>query len=67
MVANEAKELAKQTNAATKDIRHKIDTMQRSTAGTVTEITAINRVMSEVDDLVASIATAVEEQAITTR
>ena len=38
-----------------------------STAGTVTEITEINRVMSEVHDLVASIATAVEEQAITTR
>ena len=67
VVANEVKELAKQTNAATEDIRRKIDTMQRSTAGTVTEITAINRVMSEVDDLVASIATAVEEQAITTR
>jgi len=67
VVANEVKELAKQTNAATEDIRRKIDTMQRSTAGTVTEITKINRVMNEVDDLVASIATAVEEQAITTR
>ena len=67
VVANEVKELAKQTNAATEDIRRKIDTMQRSTAGTVTEITAINQVMSEVDGLVASIATAVEEQAITTR
>jgi methyl-accepting chemotaxis protein len=67
VVANEVKELAKQTNAATEDIRRKIDTMQRSTAGTVTEIAEINRVMSEVDDLVASIATAVEEQAITTR
>src|SRR5262249_49538378 len=67
VLAKEAKELAKQTNAATENIRRKIDTMQRSTAGTVTEITKINRVMNEVDDLVASIATAVEEQAITTR
>jgi NO-binding membrane sensor protein with MHYT domain len=67
VVANEVKELAKQTNAATEDIRRKIDTMQRSTAGTVTEISQISRVMSEVNELVSTIATAVEEQAITTR
>ena len=67
VVANEVKELAKQTNAATEDIRRKIDAMQRSTAGTVTEIAQISRVISEVNDLVTSIATAVEEQAITTR
>jgi len=67
VVANEVKELAKQTNEAIEDIRHKIDTMQRSTTGTVTEIAQISRVISEVNNLVASIATAVEEQAITTR
>jgi methyl-accepting chemotaxis protein len=67
VVANEVKELAKQTNEAIEDIRHKIDTMQRSTTGTVTEIAQISRVISEVNNLVTSIATAVEEQAITTR
>jgi methyl-accepting chemotaxis protein len=41
--------------------------MQRSTTGTVTEIAQISRVISEVHDLVTSITTAVEEQAITTR
>ena len=36
MVANEVKELAKQTNAATEDIRTKIATMAAAcTAGTV--------------------------------
>jgi methyl-accepting chemotaxis protein len=67
VVANEVKELAKQTNEAIEDIRQKIDTMQRSTTGTVTEIAQISRVISEVHDLVTSITTAVEEQAITTR
>jgi methyl-accepting chemotaxis protein len=66
-VANEVKELAKQTNAATEDIRTKIATMQRSTEGTVTEITQIQQVMTDVNDLVMGIATAVEEQAVTTR
>jgi len=67
VVANEVKELAKQTNAATEDIRTKIATMQRSTAGTVAEITQIQQVMTDVNDLVMGIATAVEEQAVTTR
>jgi methyl-accepting chemotaxis protein len=67
VVANEVKELAKQTNAATEDIRTKIATMQRSTAGTVAEITHIQQVMTDVNDLVMGIATAVEEQAVTTR
>jgi len=67
VVANEVKELAKQTNAATEDIRGKIAAMQRSTADTVTEMTQIKQVMTDVNDLVTSIATAVEEQAITTR
>lgn len=67
VVANEVKELAKQTNAATEDIRAKIDAMQRSTAGTVAEIAQIQQVIADVHDLVASIATAVEEQTITTK
>jgi methyl-accepting chemotaxis protein len=38
VVANEIKELAKQTAEATQDIRLKIETIQGSTEGTVTEI-----------------------------
>jgi methyl-accepting chemotaxis protein len=67
VVANEVKALATQTNAATEDIRQKVEAMQRSTDSTVREITQIQQVMSDVNDLVASIASAVEEQAITTR
>ncbi len=67
VVANEVKELAKQTNDAIEDIRQKIDTMQKSTKGTVTEIAQISQVITDVNDLVSSIATAMEEQAITTR
>lgn len=67
VVANEVKELATQTNAATEDIRVKIEAMQRSTDGTVQEISHIQRIITDVSELVASIATAVEEQAITTR
>lgn len=67
VVANEVKELAKQTNAATDNIRTKVDAIQRSTAGTVEKIAQISHVITDVNDLVASIAGAVEEQAITTR
>jgi methyl-accepting chemotaxis protein len=65
VVANEVKELAKQTNAATEDIRLKIEAMQRSTTGTVQEIGQIRQVMTGVNDLVTHIATAVGEQAVT--
>ena len=41
--------------------------MQRSTEGTVAEIGQIHQVIVDVNDLVASIATAVEQQALTTR
>ena len=67
VVANEVKELAKQTNAATDSIRTKVHAIQRSTAGTVEKIAQISHVITDVNDLVASIASAVEEQAITTR
>jgi methyl-accepting chemotaxis protein len=67
VVASEVKALAKQTNDATEDIRHKVEAMQRSTTNTVQEITQIEQVITNVNDLVASIATAVEEQSITTR
>lgn len=67
VVANEVKELAQQTNTATEDIRLKIETMQRSADGTVQDIAQIHQVITNVNDLVTSIAAAVEEQSITTR
>jgi len=66
VVANEIKELAKQTAEATGEIKSKIEGIQTSTEGTVTEIAEISKVINDVNDMVASIATAVEEQSATT-
>lgn len=66
VVANEVKELARQTNTATEDIQEKIVTMQKSTETTIADIKKINDVIANVNDTVSSIATAVEEQSITT-
>ena len=67
VVANEIKELAGQTSRATQDIKSKIDDIQQSTQSTVVEITEITKVIGDVNDTVGIIATAVEEQAATTR
>ena len=67
VVANEIKELAKQTAAATQDIRMKIEGIQGSTDGTVTEIGQIEKVITDINEIVATIATAVEEQSTSTR
>lgn len=67
VVANEVKELAKQTNEATDDIRNKIETMRKSADSTVQEIELIHTVINDVNEIVVNIASAVEEQAATTR
>ncbi|MEA3240400.1 MAG: methyl-accepting chemotaxis protein, partial [Pseudomonadota bacterium] len=66
VVANEIKDLAQQTATATGEIAAKIKGIQDSTGSTVTEINEIARINREVDDIVSTIATAVEEQASTT-
>ncbi|BBO88143.1 methyl-accepting chemotaxis protein [Desulfosarcina ovata] len=65
VVANEIKELAKQTAEATQEIKNRIEGIQGTTAGTVTEIEHISRVISEINEIVVTIATAVEEQSVT--
>lgn len=67
VVANEIKELARQTPEATKDIKIKIDGIQNSTAETLKEIEEISRVIHNVNEIVSVIATAVEEQSVTTK
>ena len=66
VVANEIKELARQTTEATREIKERIDRIQNSTSGTVSEIEAISKVINNVDQIVSTIATAVEEQSVTT-
>lgn len=67
VVANEIKDLAKQTAEATLDIKNKISGIQQATGITVKEINEIAVVIADVDQIVATIATAVEEQTATTR
>ena len=67
VVANEIKELAKQTAAATLDIKALIDDVQGTSKTTREEISQISSVIGGVNDIVASIATAVEEQTAATR
>ena len=67
VVATEVKELAKQTAAATDDIRARIEAMQNSTGEAVDSIKAISEVIHHVNEVSRTIASAVEEQSITTR
>ncbi|MFZ5570485.1 MAG: methyl-accepting chemotaxis protein [Thermodesulfobacteriota bacterium] len=67
VVANEIKELARQTASATHDIKQKIDGIQGTTAGTVSDIEQISKIINDVNEIVSTIATAVEEQSVTTK
>ncbi|MEM1068673.1 MAG: methyl-accepting chemotaxis protein [Planctomycetota bacterium] len=67
VVATEVKELAKQTATATDDIRNRIEVMQRSTGQAVDSIEEISEVIGRVNELSRMIASAVEEQSITTQ
>jgi len=67
VVANEIKELAKQTAGATGEIKIRINSIQESTEATVKQIQQITHVIGEVNDIVTSIVTAVDEQSATTR
>jgi len=66
VVANEIKVLAKQTSDATQQIRQQIEGIQSSTGATIDEIREITKVIDQVNEIVTTIATAIEQQAITT-
>lgn len=66
VVANEVKELAKQTAKATEDISQRIAAIQTDAKGTVEAISKISGIIGQVNDISATIATAVEEQSATT-
>lgn len=65
-MANEVKELAKQTAKATEDISRKINAIQTDTKGAVEAIGSIGTVIHQINDIAGTIATAVEEQSATT-
>ncbi len=66
VVANEVKELAKETAKATEDISRKIETIQTDTKESVDAIGIISGIINQINDISATIASAVEEQNATT-
>ena len=66
VVANEIKELARQTAAATVDIKRQISDMQTTTSSTIGDIENITAVISEINNVINGIATAVVEQSAAT-
>jgi len=62
VVANEIKELSKQTASSTEKIKTQIEKMQASTKLTVTEIEQISKIIMDVNDTVSTIAAAIEQQ-----
>ena len=67
VVATEVKELAKQTADATEDIRGRIEGIQSSSNEAVDSIGQIGEVIQQINEVSKTIASAVEEQSITTR
>jgi methyl-accepting chemotaxis protein len=66
IVANEVKDLASQTQAATEGIRTRVAEIQSDSTGAVDSISRISGVVTEVRDYQTTISSAVEEQAATT-
>jgi methyl-accepting chemotaxis protein len=66
VVANEVKELAKETAKATEEIGQKIDAIQSDTKGAVQAIGEISGIINQINDISNNIASAVEEQTVTT-
>ena len=66
VVANEVKELARQTAGATEDIREKVGSMQNNTVASIKAIEVIVTVISEINSIMTTIASAVEQQTATT-
>lgn len=62
VVANEVKELAKQTAFSTEEISKKIETIQDETQRMVVSITEVTNIINKISDLQTVIASATEEQ-----
>ncbi len=66
VVANEVKELAKQTAKATEEIETKINMIQADTHTSIEAIHEINKIIDQMNLIQGTIASAVEEQSATT-
>lgn len=66
VVASEVKELARNTARATEDIGAKLEAIRSESLAAVEAIGRISEVIATINDLQSSIASAVEEQSVTT-
>jgi methyl-accepting chemotaxis protein len=67
VVASEVKELARQTSAATEDIRQRIAAIQNSSTASIHAITEVRDTIRSVNEVARSISVAVEQQTQATR
>ena len=67
VVAGEIKDLARQTAEATLEIKEQIQDIQGATSDTVNEIAEVTNDISSVNQMIDTVAAAVEEQSVTTR
>lgn len=65
VVANEVKDLARQTAEATRDIKTSIESIQKSTGITTSEINSVLKVINDVNSVVSEVAASAEQQAVT--
>lgn len=66
VVASEVKELASQTTLANADIKNRINSIQTAIGSTLNSITNVGGVIAEVNEIVATIAAAAEQQSLAT-
>ncbi|MBG0568977.1 methyl-accepting chemotaxis protein [Actinoplanes aureus] len=66
VVASEVKELSQETARATEDIGQRVAAIQTDTAGAVAAIAEISEIIGRINEFQTTIASAVEEQTVTT-
>jgi methyl-accepting chemotaxis protein len=67
VVANEIKELAKQTTNSTQDIKNKIEDIQNVSNISIQSIEKVGHVIERINEVISTIATAIEEQSVSTK
>ncbi len=67
VVANEIKALASQTAEATGDIKQQIEAIQLTSKETMGEMESVNKVINDINNIIVTIATAIEKQSAVTR
>ncbi|MBN8198102.1 methyl-accepting chemotaxis protein [Thalassospira povalilytica] len=67
VVANEVKNLSDQTAKATEEITRYVENLQVRTGSAVNQVEAVGKTVSEMDAIIATISSAIEEQTAATR